>query len=282
MKKNRLGIYLPIYIIFAVAAITLRSIACLIHLDYNLGVFNESSLISSASIAVAVGCVFLLSYAAFGSTQKLRASFTTAYTYIPSGIVGVSLLFLAIELMRFTAADVAIASSVALLCAVFALLSIGHFFLNAFVPARESTRRSYYGLATVAFLAFYAAYLYFNGKTAINAPNKIVDQMAFLSSAIFFLYEIRISLGRARWRGYICFGFLASLLLAYFSKYSSSLILTLSALSSAKLLTFSIASEGLSFCKSSMSRILSVTKRKSAKVNRFSASVSEIISPRTK
>ena len=48
-----------------------------------------------------------------------------------------------------------------------------------------------------------------------NSPNKITDQMAFVSAAIFFLYEARIPLGRAQWRPYVAFGLIATLLTAF-------------------------------------------------------------------
>ena len=41
--------------------------------------------------------------------------------------------------------------------------------------------------------------------------------MAYLFIALFFLYEIRLSLGRERWKQYIAFGFMAALLSAYSS-----------------------------------------------------------------
>ena len=62
-----------------------------------------------------------------------------------------------------------------------------------------------------------AASLYFDSSSALNAPNKLVDQMAALAAATFFLYEARISLGREMWRAYSGFGLVAALLLAYAS-----------------------------------------------------------------
>ena len=41
--------------------------------------------------------------------------------------------------------------------------------------------------------------------------------MAYLSATLFFLYETRLSLGREKWRPYIAFGFIASLLTAFSS-----------------------------------------------------------------
>ena len=66
-------------------------------------------------------------------------------------------------------------------------------------------------------LALYSIYLYFDNDLPINAPAKIIDQMAYLFAAVFFLYETRLSIGREKWRGYIAFGFIAALISAYSS-----------------------------------------------------------------
>ena len=50
-----------------------------------------------------------------------------------------------------------------------------------------------------------------------NSPVKIVDMLAYLFAAIFFLYESRINLGRPLWRPYVVFGLTATLLTAYSS-----------------------------------------------------------------
>ena len=83
-----------------------------------------------------------------------------------------------------------------------------------------------FGLATVILLAFYASYLYFDTTLPINSPNKIVDQMAYILSALFFLYEIRISLGRECWHIYMTLGFLSALFTSYSSIPSLLIYLT--------------------------------------------------------
>ena len=60
-------------------------------------------------------------------------------------------------------------------------------------------------------------YLYFSTALPINSPNKMLDQMAYLLAAVFFLYETRLSFGREKWRPYIAFGFIAATVCAYSS-----------------------------------------------------------------
>ena len=52
-----------------------------------------------------------------------------------------------------------------------------------------------------------------------------MDQMAYLFSAAFFLYESRIHMGRAQWRPYISFGLCATLICLYSSVPSIILFL---------------------------------------------------------
>ena len=104
-----------------------------------------------------------------------------------------------------------------LIAATLALICIVNFFLTVLLSKKESEARAAFGIVVTIFLCVYAAYLYFDAKLPLNAPCKIVDEMAFLFSALFFCYETRLSLGREKWRAYVCFGLIASLLTAYSS-----------------------------------------------------------------
>lgn len=241
MKKNLkiFGIYLPIYLLVTIAAVSLRSVACFVNLDDNGIYFGSDTLISIANYTVIALSLFSLSYAYSPSPKlSLIPSFTSPETYVPTGAVGVALLFTAysafvrardsksyVDLLNaYPSPDSAALAStytvlaiISLAVAILALLSIAHFVLTATVEEHSSTRRANLGLFTVILLALYAIYLYFSPALPINAPNKIVDQMAYIFASIFFLYEVRISLGRAKWRAYIAFGFIASSLTAYSS-----------------------------------------------------------------
>ena len=95
------------------------------------------------------------------------------------------------------------------------MLSIVYLVLNTVFVRTVSIRRASFGLAIIVFLALYLSYIYFDSRAPINSPVKIVDQLAFAFSAVFFLYEIRLSLGREKWKSYIIFGFIAAALSAY-------------------------------------------------------------------
>ncbi len=222
MNKNsrRLGIYLIISLLISVAAVVLRTAALFGELT-PYGYFDDWTLIRVADALFWGGIVLCASFGAIGHRVSLRPSFSSPSTYVPTGLVSVALVFFAIRMIgeartvsQTSAATLGASRTVvlttAILCAVFALLSVAHFFLNAFLTEGRTELRSYFAVATVMTLACYAAFLYFARGEAMNSPSRITDQVAFLFGALFFLYEARISLGREKWRAYCVFGMMAA------------------------------------------------------------------------
>lgn len=235
--KNRtrlFGVYLPIFLSVMLGTAAMRTVACLLDFDFKTNYFNNKVLISIADYTVLVAAIFFLTYMYTARKDiKLIPDFTSAATFIPTGLVAVSLPFIS-RFIFSKASEVTKSLSNSFLSsaeirslrlqqillyilAIFAILSIVHFVLTALVEKRSSLDRAGFGICTVVFLALYAAFLYFDTDLPLNAPNKIVDQMAYLFSALFFLYETRLSLGREKWQHYISFGFVAALLTAYSS-----------------------------------------------------------------
>ncbi len=222
MNKNskRLGLYTMLMLALAAAGVALRTVAVLTDLDYEYGYFNNGTLMLISAIVVAAGAILLIALAPTMKPVSLKASFSTPSTYVPTGAVAVTLLSLSIALFggshAFSAEEMDTPYEVlCLFGGIFAIISVAHFFFNAFLTARHTIIRGYFALGTIIFLTIYASALYFDGETALNSPNKLVDQMAILATAVFFLYEARISLGREMWRAYSGFGLVAALLLAY-------------------------------------------------------------------
>lgn len=227
-RKKHLDIYLIILTVLTAATVVMRSLAALNDLDYKLGHYS-GILISVADWITFAGSVLLLSYVALAPRgTKYRADFSGAGTYVPTALVCASLTFLAISLLT----DIAAATRgmplgltalrnpeifMPLLSALLALCAIYYFFLNSYIKHTTSERRARASFISILFLCVYPTYLYFSTSLPINAPNKVTDQMAYLFSAIFFLYEARLSLGRDRWGAYGAFGLIAALLTAYSS-----------------------------------------------------------------
>ena len=221
MKKvKHLDIYLITLALIALTAVSLRTVACLTAFNPATLHFADKTAIGISNLLVTLGVVFSATF--FFTRQKnlyLVASAENAATYIPAGLVSVALLFIGLE--RYYAMDSMVFDSILLKYLSYALIglagiSIPAFFLLIFNSKNESNARAALFLCIVLYLTVYSLYLYFNRSVhPLNSPNKIVDQMAYLFAAMFFLFETRISLGRAIWKPYIIFGLCASLLTAY-------------------------------------------------------------------
>ncbi len=222
MKKlQTIDVYLIPLPIVAIAATILRTVAL-------LGGFNSSSMHYDNKIAfvistiiVAVSSLAFLSYLLLGDKDRpLISRSDNAASYIPAGIVSTALLFMGVEniTMAFGGYPRGIVGILSLVTGVLALASIVSFFLSVFNEKRNNLYKAAFSLCIVLFLAVYAALLYFNkAEHPTNSPNRLIDQLAYLLSAIFFLYEARIPLGRAKWRGYVAFGLCATLMAVYSS-----------------------------------------------------------------
>ena len=239
---NRRSLVYKIYFgatLFLLAfTVALRSVACLRDMNYVSGYFEEKLIINIANTTLVTAVLFALSYVfAEERDKKFIFNFSSPLNYVFSGTLGIALLFFArhsfaiykkykeisvisafaTQIEKQNAATAKILSFIALALTVLAVLSVIHFVLAALVVKQNDTRRADFGLITVIFFSLYAAYLYFNNEMPINAPAKIIDQSAYLTAALFFLFETRISIGRERWRAYRAFGFISMLLAAYSS-----------------------------------------------------------------
>ncbi len=231
-RFGKKSIYLLILAIAVVATVTLRCIALFSSYDVSSGYFTASLLNKISSYTVVAFTVLLLS-SLFTVRRGTRfvASFSTPATFIPTGAVCAALAFLSVGILSNSLLVKTLSYSTSFkfpnilsdrlafllepILFTLGVLAILHFVLTATDQTRNSDARAYLGLCAVAFLGFYSAYLYFTTSLPMNAPNKTVDQMAYLVSALFFLYETRLSIGRDRWGAYTAFGLSASLLTAY-------------------------------------------------------------------
>ena len=228
MKKafRGLGIALPVALLTLIAAV-IKTIACFKNMDYSTGFFDGAVSVRIANIAITVAVLALLA-SLFIKVEKrsVPVSFTGPLVYLPSGVLAVSLLFLAAEIIGyasdmtdgFSAANPAERSSIiALITAVLALCTIAYLALVIFIQNPRSLFRANFGMAAALFFALYTAFLFFRTGASLAQPQKVIAEMTCLASAVFFLEETRISLGRERWKAYFVLGGLTTVLAFYAS-----------------------------------------------------------------
>ncbi len=219
-KPKLFGFYLPLFFVFMAAAVVTRAIAAVKYVD-EYGYYSNKLLFYISAVIIVLGVLVFIGYIFFERKDiKLIPSFDSPASYAPSAAVAVALILLGVNLFKITP-NINSANSLmkplTVICAILAILSALYFIVSTFIIRRRSMKRADLGIVTLVFICCYVAYLYFDISLPINSPNKIVDQMAYLGAALFFLYETRLSLGREKWRSYIAFGFIAALLLAYSS-----------------------------------------------------------------
>ena len=220
MKKlRRIDLYIIPLIFAGIAGIVLRTYALLSSFNSVTMHFDEKTAITFGTVIVVLAVIGFASYIFFGEKETdLIAKSDNAASFIPAGIVSTALLFMGARNIGLGLGGypAGILRTLALLSAILAFLSVGSFFISVFIEKKEDHFKAAFSLSIVFFLALYAAMLFFNKQIhPTNSPNKLVDQMAYISAAIFFLYESRIPLGRAKWRPYVAFGLIATLLTAY-------------------------------------------------------------------
>ncbi len=227
-NSKRLGIYMLLMLIGTSVATALRTVACIGHLDYSTGYFTEKSLIPVANAVIIATVILMLGYPIIASKVKLRASFSTSATYIPSGILAVAVFFAGVRALSYAMSIAAYpirslktpinpSAIIGALVFVFSLATVAYLFFNTYFTDAKSDVRAYLAIGAIAFFALYAMLTYLDGSLSTNSHGKLVNQMAFLFAAIFFLYEVRISIGREMWRAYATFGLMAAALSAYAS-----------------------------------------------------------------
>lgn len=222
--------YLAIMIFLTAAATSLRSVACIINLDYASGFFADKALITAANTIITVTVLGMFSYLFTAPRINLRPSFATSATYVPAGVIGVATAFLGSKIISYVTevnnspmlfSDNPTAKTpllfIGTLAAILAFLSIAHHFFNAFITESKAEIRAYFAIASIMFLALYAMVIYLDPTLSVGESSKILRLTAFLVAALFFLYEARISLGREMWRIYTAFGLAAAALCAYAS-----------------------------------------------------------------
>ena len=217
IKNRAIRIYLTVLALATLAASGLRSAALVKDFDFASGHFDGKSLITAASLLTVASAIVMITYVFFADKSKgYVAQFSTPLTYVPAGAVCAAMVFFllnikeAIPKLSEVSKGTPITDILLLLVFYLAFPTVIYFILNSVSSERASSARAACGIATVICFALYTSYLYFDTALTINNPNKIIDEMAFLLAALFFLYETRISISRESWNLYFVTGAIAS------------------------------------------------------------------------
>lgn len=83
------------------------------------------------------------------------------------------------------------------------------YFLSILATGSVSKLRSLFGFFVPIWGVLNLASIYFDSYVAINDPNEIIEQTAFISVMLFFLYELRVHLEKQKPKLHLFFGMCA-------------------------------------------------------------------------
>lgn len=213
-------------LIFATGCSVLRSIALFTSFNDKTMHFDGILFTLSAALVFAAALFFLTFLVLAPKKYRLAPDCSSPHIFISSGILAISLLFISFSMFvrAYTSRGTShsgisvVIQYIPIALALLSILSAAFLFLNIMSSKRMDNLKAALGMCAVIFFALYGIYLYFNkGIHPTNSPNKIIDQMAYFSAAIFFLFETRIALGRDLWKPYIAFGLISALITGYSS-----------------------------------------------------------------
>lgn len=219
----RYRIYLPITATVALAACILRTVACLTARTVH-GHFPGSALPEISAWLLVFGALIALTYPLFQKEPSVRPLlFSHPVGIFPTGMLALCEALLCTELIPLWLASRTafgtpmspIARVILLLTVLFGLLGIGYYILCLAIREPESELRAWFGMAAGLFFALYAVFLYFDSSLPLNATTKLTSQVTYLAMAVYLLLDVRLSLGRARYRLQVCFGLIAASVSAY-------------------------------------------------------------------
>ncbi len=216
--QTKFGPYPILATLLAVVACTLRTVATFLGVDA-FGYFENSTLYRvSVWMTVAAVLLLLTLPLAYRKRQAVLAEQTTPHTFLPSLMMGMLFLFFLGEgifsllgtLFLPTIDNLAYA-----LTLILGLFSCIYFFSLAILESKENDRKANFGMACVLFFGVYSAYLYLNTEMPRNAHIELCEEMTWIALMLYFLYEVRIALGKQKQNLYVSFAMIGGLLCAY-------------------------------------------------------------------
>jgi len=249
IRDKKLLICLAAIAVLTIAAITLKTVACFTELDHASGHFDGKGLITTARVLIALGAAIAVAYVFIKrETESLIADFHAPVILTSSGVSALAFVFLGIDAV----ASLSGASSpqervLSYAVAVFSVGGALYLLSHLFFGKRYSAARGFIGICPILCLALYAILLYFDRVLPINAPCKIADQMAFALASLFFTADVRLTLGREKWRLYVPMGFLAFIAASY-SAVPSLIVYFVSAIKDSEPVTLSLSISGNVLC----------------------------------
>ncbi len=200
-------LYVGIALVLSVISAVMRTVLLFFYYDKDTNYYSHGALLPT------IHTVFLCAAVVFAASSLIATKkdelsekkFHTSGIFIFSSSLSAFTLIASLVL-TLTKSNISTLEKIAAFTAAPAAL----YFISMFIKNAEAAKlRTLFGFFVPIWGTLNLAAVYFDSYVAINAPNKIIEQMAFISVMLFFLYELRIHLNKQKPRLHLFMGMLA-------------------------------------------------------------------------
>ena len=194
-KNLKYNLYLGITLLFALMSVIIRTVLLISYFDRDIGYYSHGTVLPGIhTVILCASVIFAASFLlATRKDECEEKKFRNSGIFIFSSSL-CAFMLIASLLLTFTKADTTLEKIAAFTAAPAAL-----YFLSALIRSADTAKlRTLFGFFVPIWGTLNLAVIYFDSFVAINAPNKIIEQMAFICVMLFFLYELRIHLNKQK------------------------------------------------------------------------------------
>ncbi|MBE6538089.1 MAG: hypothetical protein E7671_01315 [Ruminococcaceae bacterium] len=206
--------YAAAFAVLAIVGIVLRTLALYTVYDSEIGYYRSGALLpmlfNAMIIPTIIGVISMLFFLPRSAEKKLAlsagtlslriaAAFALVTSAVPAFYVFLGMMG---DTVLYSVPTVGTGAVIDAFTMIFGVLSVIYF---ALVIAKKTDRGEghvYFGYAVILFILMILAKTYFDFNTTMNSPNKLLLQITLMSVMLYFLLELRFSLGNAAPRAY--------------------------------------------------------------------------------
>lgn len=216
MKKSYkyLSRFATAFAVLAVLGMVMRTAALFGAYDSDIGYYKSGALLpllfNALALPAFIGVVALFVFLPKSTCEGLRPSGASLYVRIASvfalltSAVPVFYVFLGMmgDTGFYSISSSGTGTVIDAFTLIFGVLSVIYFALVFSGKTENGEGHVYFGYAVILFVLMILAKTYFDFNTTMNSPNKLLLQLTLMSVMLYFLFELRFSLGNAAPRAY--------------------------------------------------------------------------------
>ncbi len=208
-NKSRVIIYGGAAALLTVLCTLLRTVGLFKYYDREAGYFQSGELVPEALKWLCIIAPVLFAFAGpFASKVKVGPAFTGSASKIGSAVAAVMVFAHAVYLVFYCLSYVEGSLLIPGLFLAFAVLS-ALYFASGVTKKADKENRALLGFAVIFYATAGLAKSYFDFKTTMNSPDKLLLQVAYMAVMLYMLAETGLLIGAKKSGRFTVFSFLA-------------------------------------------------------------------------